>query len=94
MYWAPYWYKDGKHIIYTAADHSNELARPNYDLYWMNIETGKTTRITFAAGPGRAAGVQPGLHEGDVDQQPRRPLPDAALHRRLHCAGGVIELFA
>ncbi len=50
VYWAPYWYKDGKHIIYTAADHSDEKARPNYDLYWMNIETGKTTRITFAPG--------------------------------------------
>jgi len=50
VYWAPYWYKDGKHIIYTAADHTDEKARPNYDLYWMNIETGKTTRITHAPG--------------------------------------------
>ena len=50
VYWAPYWYKDGKHIIYTAADHSDEKARPNYDLYWMNIETGKTTRLTYAPG--------------------------------------------
>ena len=50
VYWAPYWYKDGKHIIYTAADHSDEKARPNYDLYWMNIDTGKTTRITYAPG--------------------------------------------
>jgi len=50
VYWAPYWYKDGKHIIYTAADHSDEKARPNYDLYWMNIETGKVTRITHAPG--------------------------------------------
>jgi TolB protein len=50
VYWAPYWYKDGKHIVYTAADHSDEKARPNYDIYWMNIETGKTTRLTFALG--------------------------------------------
>jgi Tol biopolymer transport system component len=50
VYWAPYWYKDGRHIIYTAADHSDPTARPNYDLYWMDIETGKTTRITFAPG--------------------------------------------
>ncbi len=50
VYWAPFWYKDGKHIIYTAADHTDEKARPNYDLYWMNIETGKTTRITHAPG--------------------------------------------
>jgi Tol biopolymer transport system component len=50
VYWAPYWYRDGQHIIYTAADHLDEKARPNYDLYWMNIATGKTTRITFAPG--------------------------------------------
>jgi len=50
VYWAPFWYKDGKHIIYTAADHSDETKRPNYDLYWMTVETGKTTRITFAPG--------------------------------------------
>ncbi|MBO0698593.1 MAG: PD40 domain-containing protein [Zavarzinella sp.] len=50
VYWAPYWYKDGKHIIYTAADHSDPTARPNYDLYWMNLETGKTTRLTYAPG--------------------------------------------
>lgn len=50
VFWAPYWYKDNKHIIYTAADHSNPLMRPNYDLYWMNIETGKKVRLTFAPG--------------------------------------------
>jgi tricorn protease-like protein len=50
VYWAPYWYKDGKHIIYTAADHSNPSVRPNYDLYWMNVDTGKITRITYAPG--------------------------------------------
>src|SRR5262249_38713526 len=49
-YWAPCWYKDGKHIVYTAADHSNPTVRPNYDLYWMNIETGKTVRLTYAPG--------------------------------------------
>ena len=50
VYWAPYWHPDGKHIIYTAADHSNPRERPNYDLYWMNLETGKQTRITTDAG--------------------------------------------
>ena len=49
VYWAPYWYKDNKHIIYTAADHGVR-GRPNYDLYWMNIETGKTTRLTYHPG--------------------------------------------
>jgi Tol biopolymer transport system component len=47
--WCPYWYKDSKHIIYAAADHS-VMGRPNYDLYWMDIESGKKTRITFAPG--------------------------------------------
>lgn len=50
VFWAPFWYKDGKHIVYTAADHSNPLAPPNYDLYWMNVGTGKKTRLTFAPG--------------------------------------------
>lgn len=50
VHWAPYWHKDGKHIIYTAADHSDPTRRPNYDLYWMNLETGKKTRLTHAPG--------------------------------------------
>jgi TolB protein len=50
VHWAPYWYKDGRHIIYTAADHSDPTVRPNYDLYWMNLETSKKTRLTFAPG--------------------------------------------
>jgi Tol biopolymer transport system component len=24
------------------------MVRPNYDLYWMNIETGQTVRLTYA----------------------------------------------
>jgi Tol biopolymer transport system component len=47
--WGPYWYKDSRHIIYAGADHS-VLGRPNYDLYWMDIETGQKTRITYAPG--------------------------------------------
>ena len=50
VFWAPYWYKDGKHIVFTAADHSNPNARPNYDVYWMNVDTGKKVRITYAPG--------------------------------------------
>jgi TolB protein len=48
VFWAPYWHKDNKHVIYTAADHSDPKSRPNYDLYWMNIDTGKKTRLTTA----------------------------------------------
>lgn len=48
--WAPYWHPDGKHIIYTAADHSDPTKRPNYDLWLMNVDTGHKQRITFAPG--------------------------------------------
>ena len=50
IHWAPYWYKDSRHIIYTAADQSDMTKRPNFDLFWMDIESGKKTRITFAPG--------------------------------------------
>ena len=50
IHWAPYWYKDSRHILYTAADQSDMTKRPNFDLFWMDIETGKITRITFAPG--------------------------------------------
>jgi tricorn protease-like protein len=48
--WGPYWYKDGRHIVYAGADHSDPMARPNYDLYWMDVESGKKVRLTFAPG--------------------------------------------
>jgi Tol biopolymer transport system component len=48
--WCPYWHRDGRHIVYAAADHSNPAVRPNYDLYWMDVESGKKTRLTFAPG--------------------------------------------
>jgi TolB protein len=45
--WGPYWYKDSRHIIYAAADHSNPAGRPNYDLYWMDVDGGERTRLTY-----------------------------------------------
>ncbi len=48
--WGPYWYPDGKHIVYAGADHSNPAVRPNYDLYWMDVDTGKKVRLTYAPG--------------------------------------------
>jgi len=48
--WGPYWHPDNKHIIYAGADHSDPTVRPNYDLYWMDVDTGKKTRITYAPG--------------------------------------------
>jgi TolB protein len=50
VYWAPFWYKDGRHLIYTAADHSDPTKRPNYDVYWIDIVTKKTVRLTHAPG--------------------------------------------
>lgn len=47
--WGPYWYKDGKHVVWSGADHGKP-GRPNYDLWWMNLETGKKTRLTYGAG--------------------------------------------
>jgi TolB protein len=47
--WGPYWYKDSKHIVYAGANHA-VAGRPNYDLYWMNIDTGKKVRLTHAPG--------------------------------------------
>jgi TolB protein len=47
--WGPFWHPDGKHIVYAGADHGSG-GRPNYDIWWMNVETGKETRITFAPG--------------------------------------------
>jgi Tol biopolymer transport system component len=47
--WCPFWYSDSKHILFAAADHST-MMRPNYDLYWMNVDSGKQQRITFAPG--------------------------------------------
>jgi Tol biopolymer transport system component len=46
--WCPYWHPDGNRIVYAFADYSNPNARPNFDLYLMNIDTGKTDRITHA----------------------------------------------
>src|SRR5262249_56516712 len=46
--WAPYWYRDSQHIVYTAADH--RALPPNYDLYWLDVDSGKRTRLSFAPG--------------------------------------------
>jgi Tol biopolymer transport system component len=48
--WGPYWHPDAKHIIYSAADHADPTVRPNYDLWLMNVDTGKKWRITHAPG--------------------------------------------
>jgi Tol biopolymer transport system component len=51
--WAPYWHPTEPYIIWTGADHSNPMARPNYDLWLTRYEVkdgkiapGPITRIT------------------------------------------------
>lgn len=52
VYWAPFWHPDGRHILYTAADHADPKSRPNYDVYWLDIDgpAARPVRITFAPG--------------------------------------------
>jgi Tol biopolymer transport system component len=58
--WGPYWYRDSRHIVYAGADHAVP-GRPNYDLYWMDVDgpaagqgkagvPGKRVRLTYAPG--------------------------------------------
>ena len=47
--WGPFWHPDGRHVAYAGADHGG-AGRPNYDLYWLDVETGKETRLTYAPG--------------------------------------------
>jgi len=47
--WGPFWHPDNRHIVYAAANHA-VAGRPNYDIYWMNVDTGKFKRISFAPG--------------------------------------------
>lgn len=51
--WAPYWHPSEPWLIWTGADHSNPMARPNYDLWLMHFDReadrilpGPITRIT------------------------------------------------
>lgn len=46
--WCPYWHPDGRHIIYAFADYSDPSVRPNFDLYLMDVDSGKTDRITYS----------------------------------------------
>ncbi len=45
--WGPFWHPDGKHVIYAGANH-DVPDRPNYDLFWLNVDSGKETRITYS----------------------------------------------
>ena len=44
--WGPYWYPDGKHIIYATSRHGHT----NYELYLMRDDGSHLMRITFTDG--------------------------------------------
>lgn len=44
--WGPYWYPDGRHIIYATSKHGHQ----NYELYAMRDDGSHTVRITYSPG--------------------------------------------
>ena len=46
MNWGPYFYPDSRHIVYSTSLHGHQ----NYEVYWMDTETGALERITYADG--------------------------------------------
>lgn len=50
--WAPYPHPDGKHFAFVRILPPSDPAipMPNYEVYMMNIETGKQTRLTYDDG--------------------------------------------
>jgi Tol biopolymer transport system component len=44
--WGPYWYPDGRHIIYSTSRHGHD----NYELYVMRDDGSHNNRVTFSPG--------------------------------------------
>jgi len=44
--WAPFWHPNGRSILYTTSIHGHW----NYEVYLLNIETGKYARVTWSPG--------------------------------------------
>ncbi len=44
--WGPYWHPDDRHIIYATSKHGHS----NYELYLMDVDSGKEERITYHEG--------------------------------------------
>ena len=42
--WAPYWLPDGHSVVYATSIHGHR----NYEVYLLNIETGKYQRVTYS----------------------------------------------
>jgi Tol biopolymer transport system component len=53
VFWGPYWYKDSRHVIYAGADHSNPTVRPNYDLWWLDVDASVAPLKGFEESAGR-----------------------------------------
>ncbi len=45
--WGPYWHPDGKHIVYSTSTFGGHM---NYEIALMNVDTGKSKRVTFQWG--------------------------------------------
>lgn len=50
VHWAPYWHPTKPWLIWTGADHSDPMQRPNYDLWVARYEADPATG-TFRTGP-------------------------------------------
>jgi len=46
--WCPFWHPDGRHVIYSFADYSQPGRRPNFDLYLMDVRSGRSARVTWS----------------------------------------------
>ena len=44
--WAPWWHPNGRSIVYASSIHGHF----NYEVYLLNIETGKSARVTWSRG--------------------------------------------
>ncbi len=44
--WAPWWHPNGRSIVYASSIHGHF----NYEVYLLNIESGKFTRVTWSRG--------------------------------------------
>jgi TolB protein len=44
--WGPYFHPDSRHILYATSRHGHQ----NYEIYLMDVETGKEERITYHDG--------------------------------------------
>jgi Tol biopolymer transport system component len=42
--WAPFWLPDGRSVVFTTSIHGHY----NYEVYLLNIETGRQHRVTYS----------------------------------------------